>query len=138
MVAMVLNHRGCPDYKIEDQMSTLKIAKILFLVGVMSFVARPFVGYALFDKFHNPVEDNILVKIFSKRKPELCEDDNFSAIQKKLANTDQRIFFHCTNFLDILFPAANSNGTQIKSRLLLPMQPSPTGQTWLLCGKIII
>jgi hypothetical protein len=96
-------------------------------------------GFALLDKRHPPVEDSILAKIFSKRKPELSEESSFgSAIEKKLANPGLDIFscFNC--FLDVLFPAVFEAGNKINARLLCELQPTPGEPAWLLYGKIII
>ncbi|HZY38872.1 MAG TPA: hypothetical protein VFE53_19565 [Mucilaginibacter sp.] len=120
-------------------MARLKIAKIMFITGALCFVARPFLGFVIFDKLHHPAEDSILIKIFSKRKPELTEDSSFSlsAIGKKLANPDLNIYSRFNRFLDVLFPAVFPAGVHINARLLREMQP-PARPGWLLYGKIII
>jgi hypothetical protein len=118
-------------------MLKLKIVKILFFVGALSFIARPFLGFALVNDRSRLVEDSILLKIFAKRKPELSEDggSSFSAIEKKLANPNLDIFPRFNNFLDVLFPAAFQ---ATDARSLTEIQPPPNGQTWLLCKKLLI
>ena|ERR1700753_833249 len=121
-------------------MARLKIAKLLFFVAALSFVARPFFGYALFNTRHNPDEESILVKIFSKRKPELSEESNsgLSAIEKKLANPNLDIPPRFNSFLDVLFPAIFVGGTKtILFRSIAALSPSKI-PVWLRCGKIVI
>ena len=119
-------------------MLKLKVVKILFFVSALAFIARPFFGFILFDRQHHPAEDSILVKIFSKRKPELSEDGSVgSAIEKQLADPGLDISPRFGSFLDILFP---NFPTVIKtSSVTMPAAaPPPACQTWLLCGKILI
>ena len=121
-------------------MTRLKLAQILFFLGALSFISRPFLGFAIFDKQHHPVEDSILVKIFSKRKPELLEDSNssFSAIEKKLAGGGLAISPGFNAFLCRLFPAAFAAPVNVSVRALRALQPPPAGRGWLLYNKIVI
>jgi len=120
-------------------MRRLKIARILFFLGALSFMARPFLGFTLFNKRHNPVDDSILIKIFSKRKPELTEDINsgYSTIEKKLVNPGIDVL-PFNSFLDVLFPAASGIAAKINAPLLLAAQPPPARPGWLLFDQLII
>ena len=121
-------------------MARLKIVKILFFVAALLFIARPFLGYALFNNHCKPNDESILVKIFSKRKPELSEESScgLSALEKKPANPGIDTFSNFNSFLDVLFPAAFPANTKINNRFLREMPPSSSGQTWLLCKKLLI
>ena len=120
-------------------MRRLKIARILFFLGALSFLARPFFGFALFNKRHHPVDDGILIKIFSKHKPELTEDSSsgYSVIEKKLVNPGIDVL-PFNSFLDVLFPAASGITAKINAPLLLAAQRPPARPGWLLFGQIII
>ena len=122
------------------KMARLKIAKLLFFVAALSFVARPFFGYALFSTHHNPDEECILVKIFSKRKPELSEESNsgLSAIEKKLANANLDIPPCFDSFLDVLFPTFFAAGAKTNTFRPTTKQFPPKRPVWLLCSKIVI
>ena len=121
-------------------MARRKIVHILFFIGALSFVARPFLGYALFNSHRHPPEDSILIKVFSKRKPDLSEDSKagYSAIEKKLANPGLNILPTFYSFLDALFPSDYDSGAQLKSGFLLAMRWPVSRPGWLLHGQIII
>jgi hypothetical protein len=121
-------------------MARRKIAQLLFFMGALSFVARPFVGFVIFNSHRHPIEESILIKIFSKRKPELSEDSNavYSAIEKKLANPGLDILPRFGSFQDTLFPAEYGSGARLNTRFLQAVYLPPARPGWLLYGQIII
>jgi hypothetical protein len=121
-------------------MAKRKIAQILFFMGALSFVARPFAGFVIFSSHRHIIEESILIKIFSKRKPELSEDSNagYSAIEKKLANPVQDILPRFGNFTDTSFLAQNGSDARLNACFLQIMQLPLARPGWLLYGQIII
>jgi hypothetical protein len=121
-------------------MAKRKIAQILFFIGALSFMARPFLGFVIFNGHCHPVEESILLKIFSKRKPELSEDSNtgYSAIEKKLANPGLDTLPRVDNFLNTLFPAEFGKDTRLSARFLQAVHIPSARPGWLLYGQIII
>ena len=121
-------------------MAKRKIVQILFFLGALAFVARPFLGFVIFNSHHHPEEESILLKIFSKRKPELLEDGNtaYSAIEKKLANPGLDILPRFGSFLDTLSPALYGSEARPGTGFLQAMQLPPARPGWLLYRRIII
>jgi len=117
-------------------------AKIFFIVAVLLFIAKPFLGFSMFGKMHPPAEDNIFVKVFSKRKVDLDEDNKFSlsAIQKNLAEPLQYFFLRFSFLLCVLFPAIFAAGANINNRFLRDIQLSLTrnGDAYLFHGALLI
>ncbi|MBV8390866.1 MAG: hypothetical protein JO080_13770, partial [Mucilaginibacter sp.] len=63
--------------------------KILFALAALLFIAKPFLGFEMANRhFKTDISHNILVKSFSKRKPESLEDadKNAKQIQHQLSN----------------------------------------------------
>jgi hypothetical protein len=120
----------------------LKSAKIIFLLAASLFVAKPFLGFSMFSRMHPPAEDNIFVKVFSKRKLEFEEDSNFSysAIQKKLAEPLQQFIIRFSFLLSILLPAIFAAGTYATNRFLriIKLSTTPPGDFYLLNSTLII
>ena len=83
-----------------------KLAKIFFCLGVLLFVAKPFLGFAMVSRIHSTQQESIFVKSFTKRKLEYSENSSFNmtAVQKKLANPDKQVFVLFSCLLGILFP----------------------------------
>jgi len=115
-------------------------AKIFFVISVLLFVAKPFLGFSMFSRMHPPPVQNIFVKSFTKRKAEFQEDKlGIEAIQKKLAEPLKVQLLLFALLLSILFPATFVLGN-ITRRFLnnISLSLSPTGPAWLLNGKLII
>jgi hypothetical protein len=104
----------------------IKSAKTFFFFALILFVAKPFFGFCMFSQQHPPAQDNIFVKVFSKRKLEYEEDSNFSlsAIQQKLAEPLEHFFLLFSSFLSVLFLAAFAIETGINGRYRRLMQLS--------------
>ncbi|HEY2582505.1 MAG TPA: hypothetical protein VGI43_11900 [Mucilaginibacter sp.] len=121
-------------------MGSLNSAKIFFCFAVLLFVAKPFLGFTMFSRMHPPAAENIFVKAFTKRKLEDPENNNFSAIQKKLADPVRQFILRFSFLLSILFPALYAPGINITNLFLkkLRLSLSPREHTYLLNGKLII
>jgi hypothetical protein len=123
-------------------MRQVKIIKIYFCFAVLLLVAKPFLGFSMFNRVHPPAEENIFVKAFNKRKQEYAEDSSFDIIeiQKKLANPVIRLFFRFAFFLGIILPAAFKAGISITNRHLrnIQLSLSQPEHSWLLNSKLII
>ncbi len=123
-------------------MQLLKSAKMYLCFAVFLFVAKPFLGFAIFSRTHPPAIENIFVKAFSKRKIEYSEDSNFNmgAIQKKLADPLGLFFLRFSFLLSILFPAIFAIGTNINNRFLhdIQLNLALSGRSYLLNGKLLI
>ncbi|HAL81526.1 MAG TPA: hypothetical protein DCO83_04230 [Mucilaginibacter sp.] len=123
-------------------MHKLASAKIFFCLAVLLFVAKPFLGFSMFSRQHPPAVENILVKAFTKRKPEDPENSvsKTEAIQKKLAEQARYFVLRFSFLLGIISPLVFASGANITPRFLRGLQLSlpPQRDTWLLNGKLII
>jgi len=123
-------------------MRLLKPVKILFILAALLFVAKPFLGFCIFNGTHHPAKASILVKSFTKRKLEYSEngDFNMSSIQKKLADPVNASFPTFAFLLCIIFPAGFTAGLNISNRFLrnLLLGHSLSGQVYLLNSNLKI
>lgn len=123
-------------------MHLVKTAKIIFYFTVFVLIAKPFLGFNVFNRLNPPDESNILIKVFSKRKQEFNEDSpsNIIAVQRRLAEPITHLFLRFTFFLGILFPAFFKNKNEISNRFLRGLQFNllPVQHTYLLTGKLLI
>ncbi|MDF2433696.1 MAG: hypothetical protein JWP44_3327 [Mucilaginibacter sp.] len=123
-------------------MHLVKPAKIYFCFAVMVLVAKPFLGFTMFNRVHPPSRQNIFLKAFTKRTLEYSEDSRFnmSTVQKKLAEPDTQLFFRFSFFLGILFPILFAIPTGIANHFLhrLKLSLYPNTATWLLNSTLLI
>jgi hypothetical protein len=123
-------------------MRKLKSAKLYLFLAVLLFVAKPFLGFGMFNRAHPPAEDNIFIKVFSKRKLEFSEDSVFSItdVEKKLANPPLQVLLRFSVLLSILFPAVIIAAAEATSHILKAIRLGllPRGDTWLFNSKLII
>jgi hypothetical protein len=123
-------------------MPYIKSAKIFFFFAVLAFVAKPFIGFGMVNNVHPPAADNILVKIFSKRKLEYDENskNNVLNVQKKLADPVQQFVVRFTFLLCLLFPVVFAEITGINNRFLrrLKLSLNLAQPVWLLTSKLLI
>ncbi|CAN5150091.1 hypothetical protein BH09BAC6_BH09BAC6_17160 [soil metagenome] len=124
-------------------MRLLKTARILFFFAALLFVAKPFLGFnALFHISHPARTHSILVKIFSKRKPEDLEDANQkkAAISRQLTHPPLILSSTITCLLALLFTALFKRGKLITAGSLQSIQAAlfPPQPSYLLTGKLII
>jgi len=117
-------------------------AKIFFFFAVLLFVAKPFLGFSMFNSSMPRSAENIFIKAFTKRKQEFSEDSDFNvvAVQKKLAEPIERFLLRFSFLLSILFPAVFKNGMCATNCFLsyLRLNLSPPQHTYLLNGKLLI
>jgi len=119
-----------------------KLAKIYFCFAVLFLVAKPFLGFTMFNSLHSTVDSNIFVKSFTKRTLEFSENSDLcvKAIQKKLADPVNDFLLRFSFLLGLIFPLAfaavkgASNGLLQANQLSL----SPRGHTYLLNGTLLI
>jgi len=118
-----------------------KIARWLFAIGVLFFVAKPFIGFA-FHPANPAAQESILVKSFTKRKLDYVDNSNYDVktIQKQLANPVNGSFLLFSCLLSILFPFIFKAGFNITGHLNQRIRTGrfPSGGAWLLDGQLII
>jgi hypothetical protein len=118
----------------------LKTAKWLFVIGVLFFVAKPFVGYSI--PSGSLSEASILVKSFTKRKHDYVENSvqDAKTIQKRLADPVNQLFllFSCLFFVisAIVFDTAFNITAGFLQAIKRNLLSSP--EAWLLDGQLII
>jgi len=123
-------------------MCKLKSAKIFLCFAVLLFAAKPFLGFSLFSRMRPPAQENIFIKVFTKRKLEDPENGTYytQAIQKKMADQAKQFILRFSFLLSILFPAFLFSGADITNLFLRRIKLSlcPRGHTYLLNGKLTI
>ncbi|HTD41528.1 MAG TPA: hypothetical protein VK671_12955 [Mucilaginibacter sp.] len=118
--------------------------KIFFAFAALLFIAKPFFGFGVTanQRFKIHISHNILVKSFSKRKPESLEDADKSArqIHRQLSNPLLVLISSMSVLLISLLPATFDYLRKITSRMLSDIRLSllPPENTYLLTGKLII
>jgi len=117
--------------------------KIFFAFAALLFIAKPFFGFEASNnhfKFH--ISHNILVKSFSKRKPENLEDadKNAAQIHQQLSNPLMVLLSSISLLLLSLLPVLFDPLRKITNRALSNIRLSllPPENTYLLAGKLII
>ena len=120
-------------------MLTLNTARIYFCLAALLFVAKPFLGFALFSRNHPPNASNIFIKAFTKRTPEYKKDSG-KIIREKLAEPVTHFFLRFSFLLNIILPAIITAGASVTTRLLRATQLSlaPRKHTYLLNSSLII
>jgi hypothetical protein len=123
-------------------MHKLKTVKIYLCFAVLLFVAKPFLGFSMFNRVHPPAAESIFIKAFTKRKQEYVEGSSFDilTIQKKLANPFKQLFLRFSFLLSIIFPFSFvfwENVTNRFSRCVKSIS-YPRQDAWLLNGQLII
>src|ERR1700761_847312 len=125
-------------------MHRLTAFRLFFTLAALLFVAKPFFGYGVSSReFHPRQVHTILVKSFSKRKPESLEDANASAEQlhQLLTNPLAVILSSISLLLLALFPAIfKSDFNRITGKVVSDIRYAlvPAERTYLLAGKLII
>ncbi|WP_295772279.1 hypothetical protein [uncultured Mucilaginibacter sp.] len=67
--------------------------KLILCLAAILFIAKPFMGYTVFERLHDKEETNLLVKIFAKRKPEFLDEAAAkSATVKQLLRQNAKAF----------------------------------------------
>jgi hypothetical protein len=122
-------------------MKPINTVKIFFYLAVLLFVAKPFIGFSIAGSDYQLKEpNNILVKIFSKRKPEDLEDARITAsiIHQKLTNPP--ILITIMALLGFLFPAVYKRLISVNNSFINNMNAAlvPVHQPYFLSGKLTI
>ena len=117
--------------------------KIFFAFAALLFVAKPFFGFEVTNhRFRIHISHNILVKSFSKRKPESLEeaDKNAKHIYQRLSNPLMVLLSSMSLLLLSVLPALFDPLRKITDRILSDIRLSllPPENTYLLVGKLII
>ena len=117
--------------------------KIFFAFAALLFIAKPFFGFEVSNRhFKIHISHNILVKSFSKRKPENLEDVDKSAkqIHQQLTNPLMVLLSSMSLLLLYLLPSLSDRLRKITGRILSDIRLSllPPENTYLLAGKLII
>jgi hypothetical protein len=116
----------------------------LFLLAVLLFIAKPFIGFAVVaaNQGQAIASNNILVKCFAKRKPEDIRDaeNRKAALQALLLDPPLKQLLPITFLLGILFPVLFRSKQLITNGFLSHINFSliPVAQPYLLTGKLII
>jgi len=122
-------------------MKSFNAVKIFFYLAVLLFVAKPFMGFSIVGNMHHLNQThNILVKIFSQRKPEDFDDAKITAagIQQKLTNPP--LLLSIVALLGLVFPAVYKRVGGINYSFLNNLQAElvPAYQPYFLSGKLTI
>ncbi|WP_295672141.1 hypothetical protein [uncultured Mucilaginibacter sp.] len=119
-----------------------KIVKILFFLAVLFFVAKPFLGFSMFNRLNPPLAVSIFVKAFTKRKQEYVKDSKFDikTVQQKLADPANQLLLGFAFLLSVLFPLFSLDRISISNRYLrrLKFNLSPFSDTWLINSQFLI
>ena len=125
-------------------MHRLTAFRLFFTLAALLFVAKPFFGYGINSReFHPRQVHTILVKSFSKRKPESLDYANASAeyLHKLLNNPLAVIFSSISLLLLALFPTIFKNDfDKITGKVISDIRYAllPIENSYLLAGKLII
>ncbi|HTI60691.1 hypothetical protein [Mucilaginibacter sp.] len=121
-------------------MQKIKTFRLIISIAALVFVAKPFAGFGTLSRQFKPiVSHTILVKSFTKRKPESLEDadEKLQAIHKVLTNPLLSLLSAISFFLSLLLPSIVSD----ISKLTEPgarWMPRSARPAYLLAGKLTI
>jgi hypothetical protein len=115
----------------------------VFFLAVLLFIAKPFIGFsAISNKKEHIAKHSILVKAFSKRKPEDLRDAELkkAALRVMLNNPPAKILVSITILLGVLFPLLFQVIALVTGSYLNRIRYSliPAEHPYLLTGKLSI
>lgn len=115
----------------------------IFFLAVLLFVAKPFIGFAALSGNRESITaKSILVKAFSKRKPEDLRDAELkkAALRTMLMEPPVKLLESMAFLLGILFPLLFRSAALITGSYLNRIRYSliPAAQPYLLTGKLSI
>jgi len=124
-------------------MRKLKAFKLIISISALMFVVKPFLGFGAINReFKQCVSHTILVKSFTKRKPESLEDadEKAEAIRTALTNPLLLLLPAISFLLNILFPSVPENITHLTGKFIRTARTAftPVQPAYLLAGKLII
>jgi hypothetical protein len=122
-------------------MQLIKSALIFFSLGVLMFVAKPFIGFGASKQLDNIKHISIFVKAFTKRKHEYVEGSSFDikTALKKLSDPVDLVLLTFAALLSVVLPLV-SGVKNISNRILRALQFGlpPAPPAYLLNGNLII
>jgi hypothetical protein len=124
-------------------MRKLRVAKVLFSLAALLFVAKPFLGFVAFNQQAQPrISYTILVKSFTKRKPESLHEAHAAAeaIHQQLSNPLFTLLSAISFLLAILLPVLIERSIKLTGQLIADIRTTllPPDRAYLLAGKLII
>jgi hypothetical protein len=124
-------------------MRKLRVAHILFSLAALLFVAKPFIGFGAFNQQARPrIAHTILIKSFTKRKPESLHDADAKAeaVYHQLSNPILVLLSAISFLLVILLPVCIERLSKLTRKSITDICASflPPNRAYLLAGKLII
>ena len=124
-------------------MRTPRVVQVLFSLAALLFVAKPFLGFVAFNQQAQPrISHTILVKSFTKRKPESLHEANAAAeaIHQRLSNPLLTLLSAISFLLAVLLPVLIERSIKLTGQLIADIRTAllPPGRAYLLAGKLII
>lgn len=121
----------------------LKAFRIFFSLTALLFIAKPFFGFSAFNQQTKPrISHTILVKSFTKRKPESLQDADATAeaISQKVANPLFVVLSAISLLISIALPLISGVFGKITGKIIadLRFRILPPDQTYFLTGKLTI
>jgi hypothetical protein len=124
-------------------MQKLRILHLLFSLAALLFVAKPFLGFVAFNRLSQPrISHTILIKSFTKRKPESLQEANAKAegIHQQLSNPALILLSAISILIAALLPALIERFIKLTGRLICEIRTAllPPERACLLAGKLTI
>jgi hypothetical protein len=124
-------------------MQKLKIFKVIFTIAAISFLAKPFLGFQAFSKANKTgTSHTVLVKSFSKRKPESLHDAYAKAesIRQNILNPPVVLLAGFLLLLATTLAAISDTTSKLTTSTITAFRWSlfPPQPAYLLSGKLII
>jgi hypothetical protein len=124
-------------------MRTLKVFRVFFALTALLFVVKPFMGFGAFNQQAKPhLSHSLLVKSFTKRKPESLEEAeaHVQAVHHQLTNPPLPLLSAIALLLAILLPLLPEKLTKLTGQSLSDLKTAlfPPEQVYLLTGRLII
>lgn len=121
----------------------LKAFRIFFSLTALLFVAKPFLGFSAFNQQTKPrISHTILVKSFTKRKPESLQeaDSTAEAVSQKVANPLLIALSAISFLISIALPLISEAFNKITGKIIADLRFGilPIEQPYLLTGKLSI
>lgn len=116
--------------------------KMVFALAAILFIMKPFLGFSVLNGhlvLHH--QHSIIVKAFSKRKPEELEEakKRQAAIQRQLSNPPVQVLAAIACLLAFILPLLGSTFKLLRSRIdELSLRVLPSQPVYLLSGKLTI
>lgn len=124
-------------------MQRLRILHLLFSLAALLFVAKPFLGFVAFNRLSQPrISHTILVKSFTKRKPESLHDADAKAeaVHQQLSNPILVLLSAISLLLAVLLPAYIEGRIKLTGQFIADIRTAllPPERAYLLTGKLTI